>query len=44
MLISTGNTSEIMDVVAAFGWQKLSMEQLETLLYALSNYVQIRKM
>lgn len=44
MLISTGNTSEIMDVVDAFGWQNLSMEQLETLLYALSNYMQMRKL
>jgi hypothetical protein len=44
MLISTGHTSAIMDVVEAFGWDKLTKEQLEALLYALSNYVKIRKL
>jgi hypothetical protein len=44
MLVSTGHTKEIMDVVDAFGWKNLTIEQLETLLFALQNYVKIRNL
>ncbi len=44
MMISTGHTEAIMDVVDAFGWENISIEDLETILYALSNYVQMRKL
>jgi hypothetical protein len=44
MLISTNATKEIMDVAEAFNWDKLSWKDLETLLYALDNYIKIRKL
>ena len=44
MMISTGHTSAIFDVVEEFGWDRISLEELEALLYALSNYVKMRKL
>jgi hypothetical protein len=44
MMTSTGYTSAVMDVVKAFGWQNFTDEQLETLLFALMQYVQMRKL
>jgi hypothetical protein len=44
MLISTNATKEIMDVAEAFNWDRLSQKDLDTLLYALANYIKIRKL
>ena len=44
IIVSTGYTSTIMDVVKEFGWDKMTLEELEPLLYALSMYVQMRKL
>lgn len=44
MMISAGDTSLIMDVVKEFGWEKFTIEQLETLQYALDTYLKMRNM
>ena len=37
----SGNAREIMDIVEAFGWDKISKQDLETMLVALHQYVML---
>jgi len=44
MMTIPGNAREIMDVVEAFGWNKISKQDLETMLVALHQYVLLLNM
>ena len=41
MITIPGNAREIMDIVEAFGWDKISKKDLETMLVALHQYVML---
>lgn len=41
MTIIPGNAREVMDIVEAFGWDKISKQDLETMLVALHQYVML---